>query len=58
MKLFSFLKRDKGLEEANLGLDRAYHRFMQELWTFHLWWETYLREEAASDMLVQKIKCK
>jgi len=42
MKLFSFLKRDKGLEKANLGLDRAYHRFMQELWTFHLWWEEYM----------------
>ena len=42
MKLVSFLKRDKGLEKANLGLDRAYHRFMQELWTFHLWCEEYL----------------
>jgi len=36
MKLFKFLQRDKGLEKANQGLDRAYHRFMQEMWSFHL----------------------
>ncbi len=42
MKLFKFLQRDKGLDKANQGLDRAYHRFIQELWTFHLWWEEYL----------------
>jgi hypothetical protein len=42
MKLFKFLQRDKGLDKANQGLDRAYHRFMQEMWSFHLWWEEYL----------------
>lgn len=39
-------------------MDKAYQRFMQEMWTFHIWWEKYLQEEAANDMQVQKIKCK
>ena len=54
MKLFKFLQRDKGLEEATLGLDRAYRRFMQEMWAFHLWWENDIRRDCRLQKLTQK----
>lgn len=41
MKIRLF-RTDDGLAKATKCLDRAYTRFMQELWTFHLWWEEYL----------------
>jgi len=57
MKLRLF-RLDDGLSKATKGMDKAYQRFMQEMWTFHIWWESYLRQQTDDDMQVQKIKCK
>lgn len=57
MKIRLF-RTDDGLAKATKCLDRAYTRFMTEMWAFHLWWETYLRQQTEDDMQVQKIKCK